>query len=165
MATLYELSDQYERLLELAEDPDTDPGVIYDTMEALGGELEAKADNYAIVIAELNGRADILEKEIFRLEARKKACLDNVKRMKASLQMAMDRIGLRKIKTDRFSFNIQANTPLVVLDVDSWQDIPEDYLRYRDPEVDKVKLRKAIQDGVDLSGVAHLAQQESLRIR
>ena len=50
MSTLYELSADYQKLLELAEDPDTDAETLADTLEALGGEIEDKADNYARVM-------------------------------------------------------------------------------------------------------------------
>ena len=42
MSTLYELTNEYMALLEMAEDPDIDPQAFADTLEALGGELESK---------------------------------------------------------------------------------------------------------------------------
>ena len=43
--------------------------------------------------------------------------------------------------------------------------LPEKFLRFRDPEVDKTKIKEAIKAGEDLTGIAHLEQTESLRIR
>lgn len=53
----------------------------------------------------------------------------------------------------------------MVIDVDSVFDIPEDYLKYKDPEVDKRKLKEALQMGVDVGGVAHLEKSSSLVIK
>jgi hypothetical protein len=44
MSTIYELTEDYLRLLELAEDPDTDPEAFADTLEGLEGEIEIKAE-------------------------------------------------------------------------------------------------------------------------
>ena len=165
MATLYELSSAYIRLLEMAQDPETSDTVIYDTMEAIDGELEDKAESYAVVIKELTARINAIDAEIERLEAMKRACSDNILRMKGRLQSAMESTGKMKFKTTLFSFNIQKNPPSVAIDAKSWRDIPKDYLKYRDPEIDRAKMKKDIQDGKDLTGIAHLTQTESLRIR
>ena len=70
-----------------------------------------------------------------------------------------------KFKTSLFSFGIQNNRPSVVIDAVDMEDIPEEFLRYRDPEIDKAKLKDAIDAGRDLSGIAHLEASKSLRIR
>ena len=41
MESLYQLTDEYLQLLEMAEDPDVEPEVLKDTMEAIGGEIAA----------------------------------------------------------------------------------------------------------------------------
>ena len=74
MATIYELKEAYQQLLELAEDQYTDQTVLADTMEALEGEIEAKADGYAKVISELRAKAKAIKQEEDRLADR----IDNV---------------------------------------------------------------------------------------
>ena len=164
MATLYEMLGAYQVLLEMAEDPETDPDFIADTLEGLEGEIEDKCEGCALVIKELEGRADMLSKEIKRLEAWKKACEGNRDRIKARIQMFMETSGKEKFETRRFKFRIQNNPQKVVLDVDSWKDVPEDYLKYRDPEIDKVKLKDDLKAGKDLSGIAHMEQTRGVRI-
>jgi hypothetical protein len=53
----------------------------------------------------------------------------------------------------------------VVIDVEDVRDIPEDYLKFKEPEVDKTAIKAAINHGVELTGIAHLEQKFSLRIR
>jgi hypothetical protein len=77
----------------------------------------------------------------------------------------MEVTGKTKFKTDLFNFGIQKNAPSVVIDVEDVRDIPEDYLKFKEPEVDKTAIKAAINDGVDLTGIAHLEQKFSLRIR
>lgn len=164
MATLYELSDAYQVLLEMAEDPETDPEFLADTLEGLEGEIEDKCDGCAVVMKELEGRAEMISKEIKRLEAWKKACENNRDRIKARIQNVMEMSGKEKFETGRFKFRIQNNPPSVVVDAESWMDVPDDFLKFRDPEYDRTKMKKAIQAGADLSGIAHIVQTRGLRI-
>lgn len=161
METLYQLTDEYLQLLEMAEDPDVEPEVLKDTMEAIGGEIEIKADGYAKVIRQLTADAEGINSEIERLTARKKAIEGNAGRMKTSLQDAMQATGKTKFKTQLFSFRIQKNAPSVVMDSD---EIPEKYLVPQAPKVDKKGISAALKAGENL-GFAHLEQTESLRIQ
>ena len=161
--TLYELTADYENLLHLAEDPDTDPQILKDTMEAIEGEIEEKADGYAMVMKELEAQELALKMETDRLTNRRLAISNNITCLKRGLEAAMRLTGKMKFKTTLFSYNIQRNPASVVVDV-PWEQLPEDFLKYKDPDIDKTKLKKALQDGAEIDGV-RLVQTESLRIR
>ena len=165
MANIYELTQDYLRLLEMAEDPELDPEMIADTFEGIEGELEIKAENYAKVMKNLEGDIAALKAEEERLAKKRKAIENNIKRMKGTLQEAMELTGKTKFKTDLFSFGIQKNAPSVVIDAADIRDIPEDYLKFKEPEVDKTAIKNAINAGVDFEGLAHLEVSQSLRIR
>lgn len=165
MSNIYELTQDFLTIQEMMEDPELDPQTLADTMEAVEGELEIKAENYAKVMKNLEGDVEALENEIRRLTSRKKAIEENIKRMKTALQGMMEVTGKTKFKTDLFSFGIQKNAPSVVIDVEDIYDIPEDYLKYKAPEINKVAIKEAIQKGENLEGIAHLEQSMSLRIR
>lgn len=164
MATLYDLTGEYLELLEMAEDPETDPQAFADTLESLDWEFEDKADGYAKIIAQMNADESAIADEIKRLQARKKYMEGNVDRMKKSLQMAMESTGKRKFKTSLFSFGIQKNPPRVVMDAENLTDIPIDYLVPQDPTVDKKKIMAELKSGAKLP-FAHLEQDEGIRIR
>lgn len=161
--TLYELTADYENLLHLAEDPDTDPQILKDTMEAIEGEIEEKADAYAMIMKELEAQELALKMETDRLTNRRLAISNNITCLKRGLEAAMRITGRTKFKTTLFSYNIQKNPASVVVDV-PWEQLPEDFLKYKDPDIDKTKLKKALQDGAEIDGV-RLVQTESLRIR
>ena len=165
MSTLYELTAEYAQLLEMAEDPDTSPETLADTLEALSGEIEAKADGYGMVIRELSADSDKLKSEITRLKERKDAIDNNIKRMKENLQAAMIATEKRKFKTTLFSFSIAKNPPSVVMIEPYIENIPEEYIKRKDPEIDRKKILDDIKAGKDLSALAYLSQTESLRIR
>ena len=162
MSTLYELTNEYMALLEMAEDPDIDPQAFADTLEALDGELEMKADGYARVMKELEGRAATMRFESKRLENGYKTIERNIDRMKHALQDSMVATDKRKFKTDLFSFTIRKNPASVVIDRET--SIPPEFLIPQDPKIDKKAIKAAIDRGDDIT-FAHLEQGESLIIR
>ena len=166
MTSLYELTSDYMNLLELAEDPDIDEQAFMDTLAGIEGALEDKADNYAKVMRMLDGDALAIREEEKRLESRRKAIEGNIKRLKSALQYAMETTGKTKFKTQLFSFSIGKNPASVVMDKYDIEDIPERFLKYKDPEIDRTALKNAIKAGdQDAMNIAHLEQTTGLRIR
>jgi chaperonin cofactor prefoldin len=161
MATLYELTGQYRELLEMAETEELDKQLISDTLEGLEGEIEIKADGYAKIIRELEGKVDLLKNEIDRLSSRRNAIENNIKSLKEALQQTMHITGKTKFKTDLFSFGIQKNPPRLV--IDKPEEIPSEYLIPQEPKIDSKAIKDLLKDK-ELP-YAHLEQSESLRIR
>ena len=161
MATLYEITGDYLKLLDMAEELDEE--VFRDTLEGIEGELEIKADGYAKVIAELENREEGLDREIKRLSERKKAIGTNIARIKGNLEATMIATGKKKFKTDLFSFGIQKNPPRLVLDK-GIEDIPLEFYIVQDPVADKEKIKEELKAGEKFD-FAHLEQDEKLRIK
>jgi len=163
--TLYELTDQFKQLLEIASDPEVDPEVIADTMEAIEGDFEEKADGYAMVIRQLNADAKAAKEEADRLTARKKALENSADRITKNLQAAMVAVDKKKFKTALFSFGIQKNPASVVMDTTDVFKIPQEFITIPDPVINKAAIKDALKAGENLEGIAHFEQGESLRIR
>ena len=160
--TLYDLKNELLTLLEMAEDPEVDEEVLRDTMEAVTGELEEKAEGYGCIIKQMEHDAAALAAEIKRLQARKKTVEDNKDKLKARLQDAMVATGQKKIKTNLFSFSIGKNPP--ALSVTSEEEIPEKYWTVPEPVLDREAVKRDLKAGMAVPG-AELTQSESLRIR
>jgi hypothetical protein len=45
------------------------------------------------------------------------------------------------------------------------ENVPERFLKYSDPTINRSAIKEAIQNGEDLEGLAHLEQSSSLSIR
>ena len=73
---LYELTEQYEEVLNLLYDGETDEQTILDTLESIEGEIEDKADNYARIIKNLSAEAEMVKTEADRLNRRRKSLED-----------------------------------------------------------------------------------------
>lgn len=165
MSTLYELTADFQRILAVADDPDIDPQVITDTLEAIEGEFDWKAEQYGKVIRELESRVLVLKAEEKRLKDRRTAAETNISRMKQSLQEAMIATNKRKIPTDLFTFSIRRNPASVVMDEQYIENIPDAYLIPQEPKLDRAKLRDDLKAGIAPEGIAHLEYSESLMIR
>ena len=165
MSTLYELTADFMMLLEMAEDPDTDPVALQDTMEALSMDIEDKADGYAKVIRQMEADAAACDAEAKRLRNKELTMKARIKHMKENLLDAMEVTGKRKFKTPLFSFSVQKNPPSLVLDEVDTARIPADYLIPQEPKIDTAKLKSDIKAGKDLDGIAHLESGYSLRIK
>lgn len=165
MANLYEITQDYLQILSMMEDPELDPQTLADTMEAIEGELEVKAENYAKVMKNLEADVAGIKAEIDRLSERKKTIENNIKNMKSALQMAMEATGKTKFKTELFSFGIRKNAPSVIMDEPYIENVPERFLKYSEPTINKSAIKEAIQSGENLEGLAHLEQTESIIIK
>jgi uncharacterized small protein (DUF1192 family) len=148
MNTLYDLTQDYRNLLDLAGSMDEDEIQAFnDTLEAVLGEIEVKADGYAVVLAEIEGRINIVNKEIGRLEAIESALSNTRRRMIDRLKTAMEEIGKKEIKTDLHKFKIVNNGGKLPMTVQE-DCVPEEYTK---TEVkitpDKDKIRAALESG------------------
>ena len=162
MSTLYKLTEAYQELLSMALDPDTDPEALADTMEAIDGEIEFKADGYAKVMKTLDADVSAIKTEIARLTERKKSIETNIDRMKRALESSMRATGKTKFKTTLFSFGIQKNPP--ALKIDMPDRVPDEFLIPQEPKVDSAAIKKELKEGAAYDW-CHLEQSESLRIR
>lgn len=167
MSNLFELTEEYMQLLEMAEDPDVDPEVLADTMEGLTGEIEDKADGYAYVIDGINADVDAIDKEIKRLRARKETLTNNADRIKSHLYNAMLTIGKRKFKTAKHSFTIAKNggkIPVLYAPDMKVEQIPLEFVKVVQ-EVDKDAVREYLESGKELDFARLGERGESLRIK
>lgn len=166
--TLYELTDEYKALLDLAEDPETDPEVIADTMEAIEGAIEVKADAYAYVLRELDADEEKIKAEIGRLKARADAIAGNRERIEKTLMGAMVDMGRLKIKTALNSFTVckSGSRPVEIAPGLDPDDVPEEYRRVTiKKDFDKTAIRNALKEGARFQWARLGEAPDVLRIR
>lgn len=164
MASLFELTSEYQALMDLGDSSDPeDRQAFLDTLEGLDFEVGLKADSYAAVITLLTGKADTIDNEIKRLSAIKKAIDDNVHRMKDALQHAMEVMDRSEIKTDLHTFRICKNGGKLPLIIKS-EAVPDQYMRVV-YEVDNDLIRAALDKGQELDFAYYGERGTHLRIR
>ena len=155
---LYELTQNYLQVLEIAENGDD----LADTLEALEDAIEVKAENTAKVIKQLEANAEMLANESRRLSERKSAIENNVRNLKSYLQDQLDKCGKSKIKGEIFTVAIQNNPQSV--DVLDESLIPSTYFIQQAPKLDRKELLTHLKAGEEIAGVT-IKQTKSLRIR
>lgn len=166
MSTLYDLTGAYEELLTILCDGEEDEQCIFDTLEAVEGEIEDKADGYAKVIRSLESDIKEIKEEESRLASRRKSIEGNIQRVKKHLFDAMKFTGKTKFKTALYSFGIAKNGGKQPLEVDITDplQLPEQY-RKVEYKVDNEAIREALDEGVPLPFARLRERGESLRIR
>ena len=163
---LYELSNNYQQLLDLMQSVDTTDKeyqqALQDTLDSISDSIDVKAEGYAMVANQLKADIKMLNEEISRLNEKKTAYANNLERLKLSLYEAMEQIGKDKIKTPRFSIWIQNNPQSIeVLDE---LEIPKEYYVERLPVLDKRQLLADLKDGKEIKG-AVIKQTKGVRFR
>lgn len=159
MNTLYELTEKYQHVLDLAEQLDAE--VLKDTLDSIDDAIEVKAENTAKVLKEMDGQTLAISAEIKRLQERKATLENNSRNLKGYLQAEMEKVGKEKIKTELFSIGIQNNPPSVYVYNEAL--LPEGFFIPQAPKVDKKALKEELKHG-EIPG-AELKQGRGLRIR
>lgn len=162
MANLYELTSNYEYVLNMLCDEDIDEQMVFDTLESIEGEIEDKADGYAKIIKELESKAKIRKEEAKRLTDSAKVFENRIKSLKQNLYFAMKTIGKTKFSTNLFNFSIVTNGGKQALTIDG--DVPKEYTKTI-IENDTDKIREALEKGENLEFAHFEPRSESLRIK
>lgn len=149
MSTIYEITDDVLALMQMMEE-DPENEVIKDTLEALSGELDVKAESYCKVIAEFKAKEDALASAIDSLSQKKQSVTANIDRLKKALFESMKATGKEKIKGDLFYLYIKNNAE----SLDQVPDkLPEKYMVPQEPKIDKRQLLADVKSGVKVDGV------------
>lgn len=167
MSNLYNLTDDYEKVLQMLYDDEYEENAVIDTLDAIEDAIEDKADGYAMIIRSVEADIAGIKAEIERLQSRKKTLENKIGRMKSNLENSMRMIGKMKFKTALFSFGIQKNGGRRALILDCGVDALPLELQKVTVEANNEALRQLLeQEKADSNQYAHLAPQgESLRIR
>ena len=173
MSTLYDLIDDYQKFSEILECEDTDEAIKDDLKEAvdnLAEDVEAKIDDYGKAISNRKANIAARKAEIERLQALNDADNRAIDRMKGICEQAMRITGKPKVKTTFYNFYFQKNPESVVLEEGYIENIPEEFLIYQEPKVNRTAIKEALKGDDEalkerLEGIAHLEQTESIRIR
>ena len=169
MASLYELTGDYAKFAEIAQQGDLDDdmqAMLDDALANLADDIEVKLEGYAKVIKNFESDIEGLKKEEDRLAGKRRTLENRVKAMKTAMRDAMIATGKLKVKGDLFSFTVRNNAPSVVMDEQYIENIPEKYLIAQEPKIDRKLLAEDLKaDGAALEGIAHLESSQSILIK
>ena len=148
---------------------DLETGEILDTekLDALQMEREAKLEGVALWIKDMKAEAAAVKEEADKLNARKKALDNKIEGLKTWLLMALNG---EKLNTPRCKVYQTHSQRVSVTDEGKLFEYiysttaPGMFLRYKDPELNKDEIKKAMKDGQEFPG-AVLEETESVVIK
>jgi hypothetical protein len=163
MRALYEI-DQ-----DILDCVDMETGEILDAekLDALQMEREHKLEGVSLWVKDLTAEANAVKEEADKLTARKRALDNKIQALKSWLLIALNG---EKLKTPRCNVYQTHSTRVSVEDEAELikfletLDEPEKFLRFREPELRKDEIKKALKDDVIIPG-ASLETTESVVIK
>lgn len=165
MTKLHEIAAEYREVAALADSDDEGMAqAVLDTLEAVGGEFEQKAQT--LVRITLNRDSDIaaLEAEIKRLEDRKRVIVNQQQSFKDYLRRNMEATGITNISCPLFSITLAKGRESVV--VDDENSIPDDLMRVKtEIAPDKTAIAAKLKAGEEVPGARLERGQSSIRIK
>lgn len=149
--TLYEIDNAIREVLESAADPETGELVDEELLEQydkLIMDRDQKVENIGLYIKNLEADAAAIKAEAKNLTARAKAAENKAEHLRNYMQFCLNG---QKFQSPRLSVSFRRSQKVEV-DQNRLFEIPEDYLRYKDPEVDKKRVSEALKAGEDIPG-------------
>ena len=160
--TLYEMTTEYQTLLDLLEDGEAPEEAVNDTLSMVLEDIGDKAEGYGIVLKQMQADAEALKAEKQRIAARQAGIEKNIERLRNALLRAMQITGQAKLKTKLFTLSVR-NTEKVVLDLPV-EEIPVDFWKPVKPEADLKAIGQWIKEGHE-PDFAHFEPATSLTVR
>ncbi|MBC1521427.1 siphovirus Gp157 family protein [Listeria aquatica] len=155
---LYDLTEQYNQVLEIAEQVDAE--TLKDTLDSINEAIEDKAESTAKVVRTIEAEANAIDEEIKRLNARKQTLTNNAKGLKEYLQTELEKVNVTKVSGKLFTIRIQNNPQSVNVEDETKLQA---YLVEQQPKLDKKALLNDLKAGKEVEG-AQIKQTKSLRI-
>lgn len=163
MRALYDIDQEILDCVDLETGEILDP----EKLDALQMEREQKLEGVALWVKDLNAEADAVKTEADKLIARKRSLDNKITALKMWLLMAL---GGQKLKTPRCNVYQTHSQRVAIADegelIEFLQTLnePEKFLKYKEPELRKDEIKKALKDGFVIPG-AELETTESVVIK
>lgn len=151
---LYQIDDAIMKLI----DYETGEILDWDKLDELNAAKEQKIENIALYIKNLTAEAAALKAEKDAFAERQKAAEKRAEGLKQYLVSALNG---EKFKTSKVAISYRKSKALEIAD---GVEIPEDFLTYKEPEVNRTDLKKAIKDGLLIEGVS-IVERQNIQIK
>ena len=154
MPSLYEI----DQMLLACIDPETGEIIDDEQLTALQMERDAKIEGVALWIKNLKAEAEAYKAEKDAFAAREKAAKDKAESLRKWLAEAL---AGQAFKSPKAVITWRKSSAVVVDDL--WK-VDESFLKYKEPDVDRIAIAKAIKEGAEVSGV-HIEERQSMTIK
>lgn len=173
MSSLFEITGDLLRLMDMLEDPEqeVDEEAFLDTWEGMEGEFNDKVESWLKVIRNKEADIEARKKLVEDLTKKNKRDENTITRMKDTIAWLMKVGGKKTAGTEILSASIRKKGgPLPILYADCIKEdplqLPKEYvLGVTTYKPNTEKIRKALDDGIQIPGVAYGERGEYLAIK
>ena len=158
--TLYELNEAM-RNFQLEIDEETGEILNAEELDMLTLEHELKLKNCVWWYKNKKAEAEALKEEKMKLAKRQQTAEREAEWMKAYIDADLD--GKEFKPKDDVTVNVAYRKSKVVECADIYR-VPDEYLRYKEPELDKTKIKKAFKDGITVDGCT-IVEKNNIQIK
>lgn len=129
---------------------DDETGEIIDTerFDELSADRDAKVEGICLWIKNLKAEAEALKAEKDAFAQRQKVVENKMNSLKEFVSRYLEGTSF---KTTKVNVSFRKSESLEISDV---YKIPEDFLKYKEPDVDKAALKQAIKAGASIEGAS-----------
>lgn len=157
MATLYELTAELANF-ELEVDEETGEVLNADELDNLQMARDEKIEGICLWIKNLKADAAAYKAEKDSFAKKQKTAENKIKSLSDYVQGAL---AGEKFKTTRVSVSYRSSTQVECTD---FSLVEKDYLRFKDPELDKTKIKDDLKNGIEVKGCT-LVERQNMQIR
>lgn len=161
---LFDIDERLAACVKLDESRvvDTESGEIIDleAIAALEMERDKKLENLGCWYKNLLADAEALKAQKNAFAEREKAAKAKAESLKGFLGRYLNG---KKFETAKVAMSFR-KSEAVEFDAKCIGDVPEEFLKFKDPELDKVAVKKAIKAGESVPG-CELVQRQNLQIK
>ena len=153
----------YDIEYEITNCVDSETGEIIDEqrLDALQMAREKKIENILLWIKNLKSEAGAIREEEKKLADRRQS---DEKKAESLTQYVQNVLNGEKFKTSRVVVSYRKSEAVIVDDLQLMQETCDEYLKYKDPEPDKAKIKAALKDGITVPG-CHMEERQNITIK
>jgi hypothetical protein len=164
MTALFQLVAEYRSVAERLADMDLDAQTCADTLEAMSGDLETKAQNVAFMALNFEATAAAIKAHEEVQRDRRIAIERRADSLRSYLARCMEAAGIEKIEGPGVAIGFRKSSAVVINELGL---IPAAFMRTPEPPPpapDKAAIAAAIKAGKEVPG-AHIEQRRNLSIK
>ena len=154
--TLYEIDSQITALI----DPESGEIADYEAFERLQMDRQAKIENVALWVKDLDAEAKAIREEEKALAERRRVAENKADRLREYLRLALNG---EKFSTPKVAVSYRKSIGVMIDDEEAFLAEHPEYARVK-TEIDKASLKDALKSGAEVVGAA-LEERVSMQIK
>tara|TARA_R100000808_G_scaffold164_1_gene1149 strand:+ start:706 stop:1203 length:498 start_codon:yes stop_codon:yes gene_type:complete len=163
MASLYEMTKQFEELNSKIESGEIPEDAIGDTLDAMELTIKDKSNNVSAFILNQKSKVKEIKEAMQAMQKRMKSEQKKIEWLEKYLLDNMIKSGIQELECPQWKVKVGKNPPSVELHEEAVELLDEKYITQKVTRTpNKKEIKKAIQQGEKISGAA-LVSKPNLR--